>query len=136
MTTDEINCNFTLSAPSVVTDSISSSTNLTIGSSASTIYDLSILTKPSSENSTKAASTAFVNTAINNVLTATNTWSGPTNTFSNSIIVPTQTAGNNSTNASSTAYVDTAITNLKSANNTWTGTQGCTGVHIHLQHKR
>ena len=103
MTSGEINCSSSLSAPSVKTDYIQSDTNLTINSTASTLFDLSILTKPSSENSTKAASTAFVNTAITDLKSATNTWSGPTNTFSNSIIVPTQTAGNNSINASSTA---------------------------------
>jgi hypothetical protein len=100
MTTDDMNCLFTLRAPSIITDSLGSSTSLTISSIASTLYDFSVLTKTATENSTKAASTAFVNTAITNLKSATNTWSGPTNTFSNSIIVPTQTANNNSTNAS------------------------------------
>ena len=36
---NDINCLFTLSAPSIITDNISSSTNLTIGSAASTLYD-------------------------------------------------------------------------------------------------
>ena len=123
MTSDEIKCAQSLTCPSVITDFIGSETNLSFLSSASTLYDFTILTKTASENSTKAASTAFVNTAINNLLSGTNTWTGTTNTFNNSIIVPTKTAGDNSTNASSTAFVNTAISNFKSANNTWGGGQ-------------
>ena len=83
MTTDEINCLFTLRAPSIITDSLGSSTTLTLSSPATTNYDLDVLTKTATENTTKVASTAFVNTAITNLKSATNTWSGTTNTFSN-----------------------------------------------------
>jgi hypothetical protein len=76
MTTNDINCLFTIRAPSVITDSLGSSTSLTLTSPISTTYDLTVLTKPATENSTKVASTAFVNTAITNLKSASNVWSG------------------------------------------------------------
>jgi hypothetical protein len=73
MTTNDINCLFTIRAPSIITDSLGSSTTLTISSPATTLYDLDILTKTATENSTKAASTAYTTTAITNLKSASNT---------------------------------------------------------------
>ena len=119
MTTNDINCLFTLNAPSIITDSLGSSTSLTISSIASTLFDFSVLTKTATENSTKAASTAFVNTAITNLKSAINTWSGIQNFTGGAITVATRTAGDNATYAASTAFVSTAIANLVNGE-TWT----------------
>ena len=81
MTTDEINCIGSLTCPSVITDFIGSETNLSFLSTASTLYDFTVLTKTATENSTKVASTAFVNTAVNNLLSGTNIWTDVSNTF-------------------------------------------------------
>ena len=120
MTTDEINCSSSLSAPSVITDFIQSDTNLTINSTASTLFDLTVLTKPSSENSTKVASTAFANTAVNNLLSAVNTWTGTQTMTGANVLVYKQANGDSSNFAATTSFVGTAISNLRSANNTWT----------------
>ena len=103
MTTNDINCLFTLRAPSIITDSLGSSTTLTISSPATTLYDLDILTKTATENSTKAASTAYTTTAITNLKSASNTWTGTQNFTGATITVPTSTAGTNTTAAASTA---------------------------------
>ena len=75
---NDINCLFTLNAPAIVTDSIGSSTTLTLSSPVTTLYDLTVLTKASTENTTKAASTAYVTTAIANVVNG-ETWTGTHN---------------------------------------------------------
>ena len=86
MTTDDIKCLFTLRAPSIITDSLGSATTLTLSSPATTLYDLDILTKTATENSTKAASTAYTTTAINN-LKAGATWTGTQNFTGSTITV-------------------------------------------------
>ena len=130
ITTSDITCNSLLTVPAIATNYIGSDTIITLNSPLTTNYDLSVLTKTSSENSTKAASTAFVNTAITNLKSASNTWTGTQDFTGSTMITSTKASSDNSTAPATTAFVGTAITNLKSASNTWTGTQNFTGSTI------
>jgi hypothetical protein len=87
-------------------------------------------TQANTNNSTAAASTAFVSNKLNELLTANNTFSGNNtftgaNTVSGSLNVPTQANSNNSTAAASTAFVSNKINeslnDFRAANNTFTG---------------
>jgi hypothetical protein len=71
-------------------------------------------TQTAGNNTTLAASTAFVNAAITALKAASNTWSGTNDFTSGSINVTTQTAGNSTTLAASTAFVTSAISALSS----------------------
>ena len=54
-TTTDINCTGLLSAPGITTNFIGSDTTISLIAPLTTNFDLSVLTKTSSENSTKAA---------------------------------------------------------------------------------
>lgn len=70
---------------------------------------LTCTTQSQGDNSTKGATTAYVDTglALKGNINA-QTWTG-THTFSGACVVPTMTAGDNSTNAASTAFTSAAI---------------------------
>jgi hypothetical protein len=87
-------------------------------------------TQANTNNSTAAASTAFVSNKLNELLAANNTFSGSNtftgaNTVSGSLSVPTQANSSNSTAAASTAFVSNKINeslnDFRAANNTFTG---------------
>ena len=63
MTTNDINCLFTLRAPSIITDSIGSSSSLTLSSPVSTLFSLTVPTQAAGNNTTNTTSTAFVSVA-------------------------------------------------------------------------
>jgi len=126
---DELYASASVNTPSVVCDFIASETNITFNSTASTTNDFSVLTKLASENSTKAASTAYVTTAITNLKSATNTWGGTNNFTGSNITVVSKGASDNSTFAASTAYVTTAIVNVLNGAS-YTGTQNFTGATL------
>jgi hypothetical protein len=89
-------------------------------------------TQSNSNSSANAASTAFVNNKLNELLEANNTFSGNntftgSNTVSGSLNVPTPANSNNSTSAASTAFVNNKITELKGSDNTFTGSNTFSG---------
>lgn len=67
---------------------------------------VTIPTPTGGDNSTKAASTAFVDTAISGLAPTASP------TFTGTVTVPTPTGGDNTTKAASTAFVETAISGL------------------------
>ena len=79
------------------------------------------------DNSSKVATTEFVNTAISNIddiLTTDNTFTG-TNQFDQIPTTATATAGDNSSKVATTEFVNTAISNIDdilTTDNTFTGT--------------
>ena len=101
-------CNGTLTVSGLIT----ANSGLTVPSG----QNLTIPTQLAANNSTLAASTAYVTSAIatagtNMAMTnATQTFTGA-NTFSGATTMVTQTAANNSTLAATTAYVTTAVAN-------------------------
>ena len=80
-------------------------------------------TPPSTSNTTVAASTAYVTTALSNFLTVAHTWTTSTQTFNAGPIVQTQAAASNTTIAASTQYVTTALSNFLTVAHTWAGQQ-------------
>jgi hypothetical protein len=89
---------------------------------------------PITDNSTKAANTNFVQSAIAaiepplNLLETNNNWIG-TNNFENNITVPTQATNDNSENVANTEFVHNVVStiptpqSLLSSANTWTNGQ-------------
>jgi len=94
-----------------------SSGNLTItGSYSGTLASaVTCTTQTAGDNSTKVASTNYVDRAVSTGIGSTSTFSG---TLASSVIATTQTAGDNSTKVATTNYVDRAISN----NGVWTKT--------------
>ena len=89
-------------------------------------------TPPSTSNTTVAASTAYVTTALSNFLNVANTWTTQ-QTFNAGPIVQTQPAINTPTTiAASTAYATTALSNFLTAAHTWTGQQTFSATNIPL----
>jgi hypothetical protein len=125
---EDLNATVSVNSPYVKTDFIFSDTNLTFNSTASTTYNFSVPTQLQAVNSTLAASTAYVRTAISNVLNG-DTYTGTQNFTGATITVPTKTSTDNSTNAASTAYVTTAIANVLNGES-YTGAQNFTGATI------
>ena len=80
-------------------------------------------TETSGSNNTRVATTAFVQTALTNLLSATNAWLG-TNSFNTNLPTSTLTPST-STQLTTKAYVDTAISGVSavslSGTNVWTG---------------
>jgi len=83
-------------------------------------------TKGTTDNSTNAASTAYVTTAIANVLNG-ESYTGTQDFTSATLKASTQGNLINDTTVATTAYVNTAVTNLKSTANTWTQAQDFSG---------
>ena len=85
-----------------------------------------MLTKGTTDNSTNAASTAYVTTAIANVLNG-ESYTGTQDFTSATLKASTATNLTNDTTVATTAFANTAVTNLKSTANTWTQAQDFSG---------
>jgi hypothetical protein len=91
---------------------------------------VSFTTQTAGNSTTAPATTAFVGTAITNLKTANNTWTGTQGMTGATVSFLTQSSLNNTTAPATTAFVATAISNLKSTANTWTQSQDFTGSVI------
>jgi uncharacterized protein YozE (UPF0346 family) len=92
---------------------------------------VTIPTPTAGDNSTKAASTAFVDTSF--AKKASPTFTG-TPTLPTGTIATTQSAGNNTTAIATTAFVDTSF--AKKASPTFTGTVTTAGITIDGAYKQ
>ena len=130
---DELSASVSVFSPFVKTDFILSDTSLTFNSPASTSFSFSVPTALSTENSTIAASTAYVTSAISTLKSGNPTvsWNGTHNFTGANLRCTTKTTGTSTTDVATTAFATTttsdAITAIK-AGATWTGLQNFSGV--------